>query len=609
MYLIRILSLNLIVEDNHAAVFNMERVLFLIIACFLFVHSGKVSAQANFLKEMVFPLPSGKITKIDLDGDGDPDVLRTLINDSIPVQWIDDDDDMKAEDFMGDLDSDCLMIDRNRDGKYGDELDLIIDWCDENKDGKADLELIADNAQRGKEYLDAGHFMISVDTDNDGVLNHINWRTLRLEAWEHRGQSGFFEDYSGESMFMKVHTSTFNIDDLRFNWENPFLFYDPDNDGLSEMAIRLMDEFETDTSKSQSIAMARRISDVRISFDIDNDNGPGNEFDFDMSLRFAGQGFDYSNFVHEYQSLRGLPDADTFFLDSRWRQMNELIYVGHDDACKTVFEKGKWSSCWLVFDEDDDCQRWERVEFYEPKDVFAIGVRNGGLDNNPQADASGDRGEWDMDNSGRGKLYVGHDGLIHLFGAEWGAWRIDLYARYFQGWQGWRNGADKIPNDGFIDEPLSFPTIHFSDTDNNGFFDFIEYDFDEDKVFEKKISFHELGINDQMKLYDPQYMNYTDFQLLFEEVCGRQWSKAVSAIQIAQKFGININRYSLFLNPLSQYDKYYFGYWINYLVYSDLQSLKHVFNAPGNSDLVDQAYFSGNWDLLKTWNNAKHKNP
>ena len=577
----------------------MERVLFFAIVCILFFHTGKASAQANFLKEMVLPLPTGKITKIDLDGDEDPDLLQTRINDSIPIQWIDDDDDMKEDDIMGDLDSDCLMIDRNRDGKYGHELDLIVDWCDENKDGKADLQIVADNAREGKKYLDSGHFMISVDTDNDGVFNHINWKTLKLEAWEHRGQSGFFEDYSGESMFMKVHTSTFNIDDLRFNWENPFLFYDPDKDGHTEMAVRLMDEFETDSSKEKSIAMYRKITDVRMSFDLDNDNGTGNEFDFDMSLRFAGEGFGYSQFVHQFQSLRGLPESDTFFLDPRWRQMNELIYVGHDEAYNTVFSEGKWSSCWLVFDEDDDCQRWERVEFYEPKDLFAIGVRNGGLDNNPQADASGDRGEWDTDNSGEGKLYIGHDGLIHLFGAEWGAWRIDLNARYFQGWQGWRNGADKIPNDGFIEEPLSFPTVRYSDTDKNGFFDFIEYDFDEDQVYEKNISLCELGINDQMKLHDSKNINYSDFQLLFEEVCGKQWSRAVSAIQIAQKYGINVNRYSLFLNPLSQYEKYHFGYWINYLVYSDLKNLKTLFNSPANSDLIDKAYFSGNWDLIK----------
>ena len=66
------------------------------------------------------PPPVGyEVEYLDLDGDGDPDVIKSITINDTPVLWIDDDDDMQYGDLEGDTDSDCLLIDRNRDGKYG----------------------------------------------------------------------------------------------------------------------------------------------------------------------------------------------------------------------------------------------------------------------------------------------------------------------------------------------------------------------------------------------------------------------------------------------------------------------------------------------------------
>ena len=200
--------------------------------------------QSHIQLTSFHPPMSGKdIEYIDLDKDGDPDVLRATINENLKVQWIDDDDDMKKGDRAGDTDSDCLMIDRNGDGKYGAEYDLMIDWGDEDGDNKADIQVIVDNStwndRRGK-YM--SHYMIFIDTDHDGVFNYIDWDKYSIEAWDRMGRANFLPDYNGQSVFLKAHNKVSQIDDLRYNWENPFLFYDHDNDGLTEMTIRLCDE-------------------------------------------------------------------------------------------------------------------------------------------------------------------------------------------------------------------------------------------------------------------------------------------------------------------------------------------------------------------------------
>ena len=551
------------------------------------------------LEPFRLPLPpvGYQVEYIDLNGDGKPDAIKSVTVNDTPILWLDDDGNMKEGDIEGDMINDCLLIDRNKDGIYGGQGDLIIDWVDTDDDGKADMQIVIEYPEKNTgEVWPNGHYMIMRDLDKDNIFNYINWNDFSLRCWDKNGVCDFYEDYSGQTMFMKIHTSTYDIKDLRLNWENPFLFYDEDGDGLTEMAIRFVDSPKIkDRSKPSNSYVNRqlegRIDWVSMAVDLDNDNGPGNEFDFDFTIGFQGKGFDYTDQVHKVNNLRGMPEADKFFMDPRYRQLTEFLYPDHKSAKEMIFKRGEWSRVNFVYDEDDDCGRWERVEFYDPLDPFKIGWKNGGIDNNKQSDAAGDRGEWDMDNSGKGKLYVGKfDGRLHLYGAEWGCWRIDQNANYYQGWDRMWMGMDR--------QPGKFGTVKYTDKDDNGFFDYIEYDLDGDKKFEMTIDLKALGLDDRCELIDISTFKYKDYTSMMKKMSKSMWKNAMTAVQVAHKYNVQTLWYAKLMQALSVRQQYNNGYWLQFYIYKDLE---HTFMQKGDQEKLKQltvAYYSGNWKSM-----------
>ena len=555
--------------------------------------SVKESCIASF--RMPLPPPGFKPKLEDLNGDGKPEAIYSMTGDSVPILWIDDDRDMKWTDIEGDMDNDCLLIDRNKDGIYGGDGDLVIDWVDSDNDGKADLQIVMDYpAVHATEVWPNGHVMILLDTDKDNIFNYIDWNTYQIKSWNKSGRAAFYTDYNGQSAFTKMHVATYNMGDLRLNWENPFLFYDPDKDGLSEIAVRLLDSPSTKDEKASwndyvNMQLEGVIDWVSISVDLDNDNAPGNDFDFDFTLGLRGGGFDYMDQVHVFKNMRGLPEADKFFMDPRWRQMDELIYPDHKNAFDLIFNRGKWESAHFVYDEDDDCHRWERVEFYEARDPFKVGAGNGGLDHNTQADAAGDRGEWDMDCSGKGNLYISPlDGRLHLYGAEWGCWRVDQNTEYYQGWD--RLWINK--------NPKKFATVKYTDKNGNGFLDYVEYDMDGDGKFETVFDLKALGIDDRAKLIDVSSFTYRDYTKMMKRMSDGIWERAQTAVRVAHKYGLNTSWYAWWIEALSMREKYHRGYWLQYYLFQDLMNYGL---RTGDKDLQQKlvvAYCSGNWKSL-----------
>lgn len=590
------------------------KILFFIIAI---ICGSSIIAQTKYWNEKTklitwrIPITADKsnITYEDIDGDGKPEIIRTTILDNIPIIWIDDDGDMEYGDLEGDTDNDCLLVDLNKDGIFGGPEDISIDWVDTDNDGIADIQFVISNGKSDARYgYDfTSDYMCVIDIEKDDIKNFVDWNDIVLRCWEHNGHANFFQDYHGNTLFLKMHASSFRINDTRYNWENPFIFYDYDNDNLSEMAIRMLDipyfrpgpgkepdkRFDL-VDKEIDVIYSQKITWVSIAWDLDNDNGQGNEFDFDMTLHFRGAGFDYSDQVHKFNNLRGLPAADKYLYDPRWRQMTELIYPDEKVSYNMIFQKGKWDQCWFVFDEDDDCNRWERVELYQPLDLFKAGSRNGGLDNNQQSDAAGDRGEFDLDNSGKGKLYISPiDGRIHLYGADRGAWRIDQKAAYFQGYGGLyppMKVKERLhPN------PDSWATVKYTDTDNNGFFDKIEYDIDGDTIFEETISLRELGIDDKGELFDTASGKYEDFRNLFQTSTEEIWRRAQDALAVANKMKLNTSWYAFWKQPRTPAEKYSYGFWLNFYIYKDLQHIARINNDEKTEKDLDKAYYSGDY--------------
>jgi hypothetical protein len=538
--------------------------------------------------------PSDEIVRIDIDKDGKPDIVERWWNGK-RVRWLDENGDLLPTDTRGDQVADVLQVDKNGDGMYDGPLDINIKWADNDGDGKPDLEAVTtqpptwttDNWSASE-----SHWMVFIDVEKDGVLGWLDWNKFDFANanWDYTGTSDWLPDYNGDAIFLKIHRPPQSLPDPRLNWENPFAFFDFDGDGLSEMAMRWLDPVPPlDKDKTN---LSGTLNEAFLTMDLDNDSSKGNETDYDMSLRgFGGPGVPYRNFVHKYPALKGNPKFDRCFQWNNWRQIDELIYMPHDKSYDAFF-RARWASIYFVFDEDDDDHRWERVEMYYPmhgfggpKDVDLYSTKRWrrsnyaeenmvaenerpGIMGHPQADSLGDRGEFDEDNSGGGKLYIGvFDRKLHLAGAEWGAWLVDKNAEF--------HGGVKTPSP----KPSATKVeevVKYTDTDNNGFLDTVEYDYDGDRKIDFRFSLLDYKTTEQphpdvTQLLDTQKLGWKGLNAVFTSMSNQSWDEALLVYRAAWRRGLTNAEIDKLSSASSIGERYDHGYWLKEKIFRQIR--------------------------------------
>lgn len=564
-----------------------------------------------------------EIVRTDIDGDGKPDVIETWWNGK-RVRWLGEGGAMKWTDRRGSMTDDCLQIDRDGDGFYDGPGDINLKWVDEDNDGRPDMEIFAANPAPGATETHGGlsQYMIFIDADHHGALGYMNWETFEFgkSNWEVAGLAGapsgltwtapnFLANYHGNSMFMKQHDPPWVLADARLNGEDPFIFYDTDGDGCPEMSVRLDNNtWHKDpswTAQNPRYARDAKATQAYISYDLDNDSQRGNEVDYDMTLRFAsapdgpaGETLDYSGFHNPHPKMKAPGWALQFFRYPNWREIDELINIPRDKAYAEVF-KPKWGETWLVFDEDDDDHRWERVEMYYPdRDVYSTArwdrSRNGGgLDANPQSDSLGDRGEWDRDNSGGGKLYVGKwDHKIHLYGAEKGGWTVDRGAQYWGSSPAVGNSSPKMAKK--VGE-----VVQYEDTDHNGFFDRISYDYDGDGKADLVINLLDARSESNphpnvCELIDPAKLQWEGMHELFCKISTDSFQEGMRVYRALWKKGLTDGELDRLAIASSTWEQYDHGYWLMEESFRKMDGM--LGNEKERQGRLRRAHFAGDVD-------------
>jgi len=353
-----------------------------------------------------------------------------------------------------------LLIDRNGDGCFDGSEDFFYHALDLNGDGYPEAtfhHLTGYPGFKGNDPPWSNKLHVVLDGDKD--ISYIDFKDfIYREEQEYDSDGRYYMNVHGSGFFLNSY-STAPMD----SWENPIAWYDFDGDGRTNMVMRVADNnLENGLYRGDA-------NEFEVAFELNNNTREGKYHSLDFQLTYytlARKGMDYSDFVDNIPQLALFPGSEYISGDrAQTRGQTKRRYFPYLDGYRLGTDYPDWEGCFMIFDEDDDSNRWEELfSTHETK-------QNAADDFYLCADQIGDRIERDIDFGGGGQIYVGcFDNRLHLYHAEEAYWDID----YFGVWQ----GAIDHPFESEGPKPpkgLRYNKVKYYDNDRDGYIDYIEY--------------------------------------------------------------------------------------------------------------------------------------
>lgn len=375
----------------------------------------------------------GKRHYVDRNDDGKPDEVWFIDLDSrhpesmrpVLVRAIDEDADLRTGDEP-DLDSDLYVADWKADGT----VDAVCDYTD--RDGDQDVDEVAFY------FLGWTKGQLTVwwgdDVGDENLLWYDVGYTYRQDDCQFRSHFG------GSELF-----SAFLLGPEDKEWvpafENPFLFYDRDGDGVAEETMRIEGRGDV-------------IKNLRYSFDADNDATTEHPRDYDVSISaHMPDGLALDPALADHRTLRGIPAggflsyraAPEFVLKQTWPQQM-LTWDENDlNTDGEAFTEGRLK---------DPQERWEGIIAKGNEYFKQIGGPSCGTVNK----------RYEVNSAAKGPIHVYYspgDQRIHLFGTDHAWILVDM-------------DYDQQPDMRY--EPV--------DSDGDGYLDLTKVDVNMDGTFE-----------------------------------------------------------------------------------------------------------------------------